>query len=250
MIAKREVVMFSILVAVAAVSAVSSAAPPEISGKPVVVALEVDVDGSAHERTSMMRREIAINKHIDLMSHQLASDPPTCATNIALDTASESDRAWAGRCKTLAECQDACRSGNHLPGCTAINWWPAKGGCRLSRGKTTPRSTNWTTVSGDADCILNMALNITTTGPHNCTECSSNCVSKQCSAHPECSKLSLEGNCCPSDGDTMLECCEKVYTEREVLAQCSTHAACSDAGLAGACCPTSEGVMLQCCDTS
>jgi len=237
--------MFSILVAAAAVSAVSSAALPE----PVAVALEVDADGSTHEGVRMMRREIAINKHTDSRSHQRASVArATCATNIALDTASKSDSHWAGSCKTLEECQDACRSGTGLPGCTAIDWWPEKGGCRLSRGDTTPRTTTWTTVSGDVDCVVNTALNITTTGPHDCAECSSNCVSKQCSAHPECSNLNLAGNCCPSDGGTMLECCEKVYTEQVVQAQCSTHTACSAAGLAGACCPTVEGVMLECCD--
>eukprot|EP00959_Pyramimonas_sp_CCMP1952_P258619 5406102-Pyramimonas_sp.AAC.1 len=93
----------------------------------------------------MMRREIAINKHTDLTSHQRAS----CATNTALDTAHASDRKWAGRCMTLSECQDACRSGVRLSGCTSINWWPAKGGCRLLKGEITSRTTNWTTVSGD-----------------------------------------------------------------------------------------------------
>jgi len=241
--------MLSILVAVVVVSAVSSASLPETSGKPLAVALEVDVDGSTHEGISMMRREIAINKHTDLGSHQRGSVArATCATNIALDTTSESEREWAGRCKTLEECQDACRSGNVLPGCTAINWWPAKGGCRLARGDLTPRTTTWTTVSGNVDCVVDTALNITTLGPYNCTECSSTCVSKQCSAHTECSKLDLAGDCCPSDGGTMLDCCEKVYTEREVQALCSTHTVCAALGHKDACCPTAEGVMLECCD--
>jgi hypothetical protein len=214
--------------------------------------LEVGVDGSTHETTSMLRREIPISKHTELMSNQRASEsPPLCATKTALDTASELDRHWAGKCKTLVECQDACRSGNGLPGCTAINWWPAKGGCRLSRGDTTPRTTQWMTISGAVDCILDMTLNITTVAPYDCEVCSSNCVSKQCSAHPECAKLNLAGNCCPSDGGTMLDCCEKVYhSAAEAAAQCSKYTACSAAGLSGECCPTKEGVMLECCDSN
>merc|ERR1712137_376608 len=57
----------------------------------------------------------------------------------------------AGQCNTLAECQDACKD---WAGCTAMNWWPTKGGCRLVKGATTSRTTEWTTISGGVDCTV------------------------------------------------------------------------------------------------
>lgn len=36
--------------------------------------------------------------------------------------------AWAGRCKTLDECKTSCAEAGT---CTAFNWWPKRGGCRL-----------------------------------------------------------------------------------------------------------------------
>ena len=74
-----------------------------------------------------------------------------CNTNTALDGAGDAEVQWAGGCKTLAECQDACKD---WAGCTAMNWWPTKGGCRLVKGATTSRTTEWTTISGGVDCTV------------------------------------------------------------------------------------------------
>lgn len=240
--------MFSTLVAVVVVGAVSSAAPPKTSDEPAMVVLEVDAHGSTSERTSMIRREVEIKEH-QRAPESRTTNVTACDTNIAYDTSGDSERKFAGRCHTLADCQAACKAWS---GCTAFNWWPGKGECRLVKGdldeNVSPRGTNWTTVSGVPDCVLNIALNISTIRPHDCGTCSSNCVSKQCSSHPECAKLNLAGDCCPSSGGTVLECCEKVYTEFEAADQCKSHQGCALIGLQGSCCPTSAGVMLECCD--
>jgi hypothetical protein len=240
--------MFSIIVAVAVVGTVSSATPPKTSDEPAMVVLEVDAHGSTSERTSMMRREVGINMH-QRAPESRRTAIEGCDTNVALDTSGDAERKWAGKCNTLADCKAACKA---WTGCTAFNWWPRRGGCRLIKGdldeNVTPRRTNWTTVSGVPDCVLNITANIGTIGPHDCAACSSNCASKKCSNHPECAKLNLVGDCCPSSAGTTLDCCEKVYTELEAAGQCKNHQGCALIGLQGTCCPTSAGVMLECCD--
>merc|ERR1719226_472283 len=58
-----------------------------------------------------------------------------CNVNTVLDATGDAEVQWAGQCKTLAECQAACSSW----GCSAMNWWPTKGGCRLIKGTFTER---------------------------------------------------------------------------------------------------------------
>lgn len=60
--------------------------------------------------------------------------------------------------------------------------------------------------------------------------------SAECKANSGCEQL--EGNCCPADDGTLLDCCP---------AACKANSAC--AHLPGACCPTSDGVMLDCCSS-
>ena len=95
-------------------------------------------------------------------------DANACNVNVVLDATGDAEVQWAGQCKTLAECQDACSSW----GCTAMNWWPKRGGCRLIKGATTPRTTEWTTISGAADCKVSTTE---TVAPSDCETCSSNC---------------------------------------------------------------------------
>ena len=239
-LAKPEVLMLSTLVAVVVVSAVSGVTPPEASGKPVVAAVEVDAGGLTSERTSMMRREIAINEH--------KQERAACNTNIAFDTdPPDTTRvAWVGRCFTLAECKAACTAGTKLAGCTHFNWWPIKGGCRHTKGSITSRVTsNWTTVSGEPSCTEDSLGSIFTQGPTDCTECSSKCISRQCSAHPQCTGLA--GDCCPTPQGVNLACCERVYNESRMNELCSAHPRC--AHLAGPyCCPVPSGGNLECCD--
>jgi len=236
--------MLSILVGVVVVGAVCSATPQKVSDEPAVVVLEVDADGSTSERTSMMRREVEINKHQRAVR-------VACDTNVALDTSGDSERMWAGSCKTLADCQAACK---RWAGCTAFNWWPKKGGCRLVKGdldeNINPRNTSWTTISGVPDCVLDLSTNISTLGPFDCGACATNCAPKQCSSHPACKKLynSTSGDCCPSSGGIMLPCCERVYFEAQIMKRCASHRGCNAIGRTGDCCPTSAGVLLECCD--
>ena len=96
-----------------------------------------------------------------------------CNVNAALDATGDAEVQWAGKCKTLAECQDAC---SNWAGCTAMNWWPTKGGCRLIKGATTSRTTEWTTISGGAGCTVSSTEAV---APSDCDECSSNCARRR-----------------------------------------------------------------------
>ena len=95
-----------------------------------------------------------------------------------------------------------------------------------------------------------------------------------CSAHVECARVGISGDCCPTMDGTFLGCCNdgndnddskyfsaksnKKRTGDELSdsstvqtddsgSSCSDHSDCVDLGLTGSCCPTSKGVMLGCC---
>eukprot|EP00927_Polykrikos_kofoidii_P048978 TRINITY_DN43131_c0_g1_i1.p1 TRINITY_DN43131_c0_g1~~TRINITY_DN43131_c0_g1_i1.p1 ORF type:complete len:541 (-),score=61.54 TRINITY_DN43131_c0_g1_i1:56-1678(-) len=66
-----------------------------------------------------------------------------------------------------------------------------------------------------------------------------------CSANIGCSRLGLEGRCCPTIDGSFLKCC--TASHQKVVATCSASAGCAKLGLQGRCCPTIEGSFLPCC---
>ena len=66
------------------------------------------------------------------------------------------------------------------------------------------------------------------------------CEPQSCYANPKCS--GLEGNCCPTDDGMFLDCCE------DRPETCQIHPKCNDLGLTGECCPTPDDVFLDCCE--
>jgi hypothetical protein len=76
--------------------------------------------------------------------------------------------AWAGRCKTLDECKTSCEDAEH---CTAFNWWPRKGGCRLyGVSLDNLEGLDACTTGGQRDCVKT-TQNPTIGGSPSC-ECS------------------------------------------------------------------------------
>jgi hypothetical protein len=109
-------------------------------------------------------------------------------------------------------------------------------------------------------------------------------ISAQCSAHPTCTSLGVNGQCCPTLAGVQLDCCGKASgtiptspptsypssspsknptsspttspssspsqspTASSGPAQCSASPGCASLGIEGECCPTSTGVQLDCCD--
>lgn len=85
--------------------------------------------------------------------------------------------SWGGKCHTLEACQEKCDA---TDGCTAFNWWPKRGGCRLylvsledlnelpdcgektkaewkawkkdSSSPACKRETTWPTIGGSSSC--------------------------------------------------------------------------------------------------
>merc|ERR1719183_2890060 len=80
---------------------------------------------------------------------------------------------WAGRCKTMDECQEGCRK---TKGCRSFNWWPGKGGCRhilTEADKCRVKKTGFTTVFGSPECEA------TVVGPTNCDTCGDKCEAEE-----------------------------------------------------------------------
>lgn len=71
-----------------------------------------------------------------------------------------------------------------------------------------------------------------------------------CAAQPKCVQLNLVGDCCPTSGGAVLDCCSIAAAPsppavKGISSLCSAHRACR--GHDGHCCPTGEGAMLYCC---
>lgn len=79
-------------------------------------------------------------------------------------------------------------------------------------------------------------------------------VDPHCSVYPACSHL--DGLCCPSQDNVVLDCClanatpstVPTPTPSELMTDpsCTAHPACSH--LVGICCPTTDGIVLDCCN--
>jgi len=81
------------------------------------------------------------------------SSPPTASSNACTtDVRHFGDNKWAGRCKTLGECQQTCADDAE---CKTFNWWPEKGGCRIHTEDFKTAGTNntdHTTIAGPPTC--------------------------------------------------------------------------------------------------
>lgn len=72
-------------------------------------------------------------------------------------------------------------------------------------------------------------------------------VGSSCSSNPQCARLNLTGECCPTTDGVDLYCCEGYEPPVNSNPSCAAHMAC--AALAGPnCCPTDDGTILYCCD--
>lgn len=67
------------------------------------------------------------------------------------------------------------------------------------------------------------------------------CAPRECALVPACAALSLsEGPmCCPTDDGVFLACCTEEVPEQEVGPACSAKPQCQSLGLEGDCCPVS-----------
>lgn len=79
-----------------------------------------------------------------------------------------------------------------------------------------------------------------------------------CSAYPKCVELKLEGDCCPGNGEKMLDCCfddtpirrptpKPTDRDNNTEGSCSAYPKCKELKLTGECCPTNDGKKLDCC---
>ena len=124
---------------------------------------------------------------------------------------------------------------------------------------------------------FNVTIDVPETGPSSSDRDGS---SSACSAHAECARVGISGDCCPTTDGTFLGCCgdsgggggdhddtskhsgETSKTKatadtsstttttptEDSGSACSEHSECVDLGLTGSCCPTSKGVTLGCCN--
>ena len=88
-----------------------------------------------------------------------------------------------------------------------------------------------------------LAITSAPTGSFQPTIAPTDALPAECALNERCSALGLEGQCCPTVDNWMLDCCIEIEPE----SQCESNSECAALGLEGACCPTIENWMLDCC---
>jgi hypothetical protein len=94
-------------------------------------------------------------------------------------------------------------------------------------------------LSEDARCAIGEFVFCPATDSDNAIL--SSAPAKQCSAHPKCVELGIEGNCCSREDGVMLECCDAVYTYRND--KCTGNQCCPD----GSTCPSAPDAIAEGC---